>query len=85
MKVTINSAHFAATWHWSVPPDEVCGICRVPFDGCCPECSIPGDDCPLIWGKCTHVYHLHCILRWINSENSKGQCPLDRQPWVTAT
>ncbi|KAG4303900.1 hypothetical protein PORY_002689 [Pneumocystis oryctolagi] len=39
--------HAVASWHWNVPADEVCGICRVPFDGCCPDCKMPGDDCPI--------------------------------------
>ncbi|KAK6904788.1 anaphase-promoting complex subunit 11 [Kwoniella mangroviensis CBS 10435] len=64
--------------------DEVCGICQNAFEGCCPECKVPGDDCPLIWGECTHVFHMHCLLKWIDTESSKQQCPMDRRPWVTA-
>merc|ERR1711939_433839 len=63
--------------------DDVCGICRIPFDGCCPECKVPGDACPLIWGECTHVFHMHCLLKWLSTESSKQQCPMDRRPWVT--
>ncbi|KAM0790307.1 hypothetical protein ACM66B_005608 [Microbotryomycetes sp. NB124-2] len=63
--------------------DDVCGICRVAFDGCCPECKVPGDGCPLIWGECTHVFHMHCLLKWLSTDSSKQQCPLDRRPWVT--
>ncbi|GAA5873681.1 hypothetical protein JCM1840_002999 [Sporobolomyces johnsonii] len=64
--------------------DDVCGICRVAFDGCCPDCKVPGDDCPPIWGECTHVFHMHCLLKWLATESSKQQCPMDRRPWVTA-
>ncbi|WRT63295.1 uncharacterized protein IL334_000200 [Kwoniella shivajii] len=64
--------------------EEVCGICQNAFEGCCPECKVPGDDCPLIWGECTHVFHMHCLLKWIDTESSKQQCPMDRRPWVTA-
>ena len=46
--------------------DDTCGICRVAFDGCCPDCKIPGDDCPVVWGACTHCFHIHCIMKWIN-------------------
>ncbi|SCV73883.1 BQ2448_6313 [Microbotryum intermedium] len=63
--------------------DDVCGICRVAYDGCCPDCKTPGDACPLVWGECTHVFHMHCLLKWINTESSKQQCPMDRRPWVT--
>ncbi|GAA5856391.1 hypothetical protein JCM5353_005648 [Sporobolomyces roseus] len=64
--------------------DDVCGICRVAYDGCCPDCKIPGDTCPPIWGECTHVFHMHCLLKWLATESSKQQCPMDRRPWVTA-
>ncbi|GAA5964858.1 hypothetical protein JCM8115_000129 [Rhodotorula mucilaginosa] len=64
--------------------DDVCGICRVAFDGCCPDCKIPGDGCPPVWGECTHVFHLHCLTKWLATESSKGQCPMDRRQWVTA-
>ncbi|KAG8962631.1 hypothetical protein FRC03_003945 [Tulasnella sp. 419] len=64
--------------------DDLCGICRVPFEGCCPNCKVPGDDCPLIQGKCTHIFHMHCLLKWIESSTAKGLCPMDRRPWETA-
>lgn len=64
--------------------DDVCGICRLPFEAACPECKVPGDDCPLIWGECTHIFHMHCLLKWISTESSKQQCPMDRRPWATA-
>jgi hypothetical protein len=47
MKVTIKEWNAVATWHWNIPEDEVCGICRVQFDGTCPTCKFPGDDCAL--------------------------------------
>jgi anaphase-promoting complex subunit 11 len=64
-------------------PDDVCGICRVAYEGCCPECKKPGDDCPLIFGECTHIFHMHCLLKWLNTESSKNLCPMDRKEWVT--
>ncbi|KAJ5698074.1 hypothetical protein N7462_000079 [Penicillium macrosclerotiorum] len=47
MKVTLKEWNAVATWHWDMPEDEVCGICRVQFDGTCPTCKFPGDDCSL--------------------------------------
>lgn len=47
MKVTLKEWNAIATWHWDMPEDEVCGICRVQFDGTCPTCKFPGDDCAL--------------------------------------
>ncbi|EJT97651.1 RING/U-box [Dacryopinax primogenitus] len=97
MKVTVKQWHAVAYWRWDTgaPGDQdanadedaeedVCGICRVSFEGCCPTCKMPGDDCPLIWGQCTHVFHMHCLLKWLNTASSKQQCPMDRRPWITA-
>ncbi|KAI0078518.1 RING/U-box [Panus rudis PR-1116 ss-1] len=90
MKVTVKNWHAIAQWKWDIGNNEaddgevegdVCGICRVPYEGCCPTCKVPGDDCPLIWGECTHVFHMHCLLKWIGTAASKHQCPMDRRPW----
>nr|GMD26937.1 anaphase-promoting complex subunit 11 [Ipomoea batatas] len=72
--------HAVASWTWDAQ-DETCGICRMAFDGCCPDCKIPGDDCPLIWGACNHAFHLHCILKWVNSQTSQAHCPMCRREW----
>ena len=80
MKVKIKKWTAVATWHWTAN-DENCGICRMQFDGCCPDCKIPGDDCPLVWGRCTHVFHMHCILKWLNSQQLQQLCPMCRQEW----
>lgn len=91
MKVNIVDWHGVATWHWKLASsdgkagyvDELCGICRVPFDGTCPNCKYPGDDCPLVLGKgCIHNFHVHCILKWLEQEASKGLCPMCRQVFV---
>ncbi|KIY74087.1 anaphase-promoting complex subunit Apc11 [Cylindrobasidium torrendii FP15055 ss-10] len=92
MKVKVTNWNAVAYWHWDVASavddfsgeQEPCGICRNPYEGCCPSCKVPGDDCPLIWGECTHVFHMHCLLKWIGTSTSKQQCPMDRRPWVTA-
>ncbi|KAI9634260.1 putative ubiquitin-protein ligase [Dioszegia hungarica] len=61
--------------------EEVCGICQSAFESTCPECKVPGDDCPLIWGECSHIFHMHCLLKWLETESSKQQCPMDRRSW----
>ncbi|KAH0838699.1 anaphase-promoting complex subunit 11 RING-H2 finger-domain-containing protein, partial [Lanmaoa asiatica] len=89
MKVHIKHWSAVAQWRWNIgnndPDDEgdVCGICRVPYEGCCPSCKMPGDDCPLIWGECSHIFHMHCLLKWLGTAASKQQCPMDRRPWGT--
>ncbi|GJU07929.1 probable LRR receptor-like serine/threonine-protein kinase [Tanacetum coccineum] len=72
--------HAVASWTWDAH-DETCGICRMAFDGCCPDCKLPGDDCPLIWGACNHAFHLHCILKWVNSQTPQAHCPMCRRDW----
>ncbi|CAH2449920.1 Anaphase-promoting complex subunit 11 [Komagataella phaffii CBS 7435] len=79
MKVTIQNWHSIFAWHWDVPGDEVCGICRVAFDGTCPVCKFPGDQCPIAIGSCHHSFHMHCILKWLDTDTSKGLCPMCRQ------
>ncbi|KAK3098035.1 hypothetical protein FSP39_015512 [Pinctada imbricata] len=51
------------------------------FDGCCPDCKLPGDDCPLVWGECSHCFHIHCIVKWLNSQQVNQLCPMCRQEW----
>lgn len=51
------------------------------FDGCCPDCKLPGDDCPLVWGQCSHCFHIHCIVKWLNSQSVNQLCPMCRQDW----
>ncbi|CAI5971445.1 unnamed protein product [Closterium sp. NIES-64] len=72
--------HAVASWTWGAQ-DDSCGICRMAFDGCCPDCKMPGDDCPLIWGMCSHAFHLHCILKWVNSQSPRPLCPMCRREW----
>ncbi|KAI5986411.1 hypothetical protein EDD15DRAFT_2298897 [Pisolithus albus] len=33
-----------------------------------------------VWGQCTHVYHMHCLFKWLGAPMTKQQCPLDRRP-----
>ena len=82
LKVNIQQYHAIATWTWTTK-EEVCGICRLAFDACCPDCSIPGDSCPPVWGKCNHSFHMHCIVKWLESaqQNARQQCPLCRAEW----
>jgi anaphase-promoting complex subunit 11 len=84
MKVKVNSWTVPAFWSWDVENEDVCGICQVAYDACCPTCTVPGDGCPLIWGECSHVFHMHCLIKWLNAPNSQEQCPMDRTPWKTA-
>lgn len=37
----------------------------------------------IVWGQCTHVFHMHCLIKWLDQPASKQQCPMDRRPWGT--
>lgn len=81
LQVRVKKFHMASGWKWNVNED-CCGICRQAFEACCPDCKFPGDDCVPIWGECKHVFHLHCILKWVkNSE----KCPYCRAEWKVAS
>jgi anaphase-promoting complex subunit 11 len=45
--------------------DDVCGICRASFDACPPEAKFPGDDSPVVWGTCSHAFHIQCINKYV--------------------
>ncbi|VDK82441.1 unnamed protein product [Litomosoides sigmodontis] len=84
LKITVLKWNVAASWKWTVG-DETCGICRMPFEACCIECKTPGDECPLALGTCKHAFHMHCIVKWIETQNAaRPQCPLCRQEWKFA-
>jgi hypothetical protein len=34
-----------------------------------------------VYGKCNHPFHMHCILKWLQSQNGAEQCPLCRAEW----
>ncbi|KAH9601816.1 Anaphase-promoting complex subunit 11 [Trypanosoma melophagium] len=80
MEVNIKGAHLVARWLWDCREDT-CGICRQPFEACCPQCRVPGDECPILTGRCTHTFHIHCIERWAEREQGNAACPMCRRPW----
>ncbi|KAK0559904.1 ubiquitin-protein ligase Anaphase Promoting Complex [Tilletia horrida] len=82
MKVKIKNYRAVGYWVWDTrDPDDVCGICQSNFDGCCATCKEPGDACPLLFGECTHEFHMHCIFKWLEGSNNPI-CPLCKRPWV---
>ncbi|XP_039271039.1 anaphase-promoting complex subunit 11-like [Styela clava] len=81
MKFKIVKVHAVAKWCWQASDDN-CGICRDPFECFCSDCKAPGDDCPIVWGQCSHCFHMHCILKWLQSQQVNQQCPMCRQDWV---
>lgn len=85
-QLQINRALFVAGWKWNAKYED-CGICRSQFDDCCPDCKKPGDDCPLVSGRCSHCFHIHCIEKWLNQPHmiTNQLCPMCRQEWIIAS
>lgn len=80
--VLCAAVRFVASWKWDIPDEDVCGICHSEFERCCPSCKVPGDDCPPMWGACNHAFHMHCIMRWLESPRTgDAECPMCRRPW----
>mmetsp|Transcript_20993 Transcript_20993/g.29638 ORF Transcript_20993/g.29638 Transcript_20993/m.29638 type:complete len:125 (+) Transcript_20993:258-632(+) len=79
LRVRINRFHGVARWSWNAGDDEVCGICQSSFEGVAPGVKYPGDECPVVWGKCGHAFHLQCVSTWLSS--SRNTCPICRRDW----
>lgn len=80
LKVRLKRLHAVAAWSWNAN-DDVCGICQAAFEGVCPGVKYPGEDCPVVWGKCGHAFHLQCVSKWLGQTASKNSCPICRQEW----
>lgn len=78
LQIRLKRFHAVASWSWNAN-DDVCGICQNAFEGVCPGVKFPGEDCPVVWGKCGHAYHLQCISKWLTQPSSKNACPICRQ------
>ncbi|UZJ53403.1 hypothetical protein CBS101457_002723 [Exobasidium rhododendri] len=86
MKVHVHEWSAVGYWVWDVKDeDDICGICQNAFDGVCGTCDEPGDQCPLLFGTCSHIFHMHCIIRWIEKMNQEALCPLCKRPWQEVT
>ena len=96
LKLTIKRWHGVAKWSWGVgdgdathditsqqlsEEDDVCIVCQSAFEGVAPGVKYPGDECPVVWGKCGHAFHLQCVSTWLSSQNSTPTCPTCRAEW----
>ncbi|KAL9184081.1 hypothetical protein ACHAXT_002167 [Thalassiosira profunda] len=71
LKIRVKRWHGVAKWTWGVGDDEddVCIVCQTAFEGVAPGVKFPGDECPVVWGKCGHAFHLQCVTTWLQSQN----------------
>lgn len=76
-----------ALWAYDITVDN-CAICRNHIMDQCIECqsiqemSNVDESCTIAWGKCSHVFHMHCITKWLNT---RQVCPLDNRNWEFKT
>lgn len=84
MRVKIVEMRPVGVWQWAdiSQDDSICGICRAPFEATCPTCANPGLNCPPVTGECTHSFHEHCILKWLEVQKPKQKCPMCRQNFI---
>lgn len=72
-----------ALWSYDISVDN-CAICRNHIMDKCIECQSVqeitniDENCNIAWGKCSHVFHMHCISKWLNT---RQVCPLDNRNW----
>lgn len=61
--------------------NEKCAICWNELSKNCLVCESERRDtvCIQVYGSCGHVYHNHCIKRWLRTRNV---CPLDDEAWI---
>mmetsp|Transcript_19840 Transcript_19840/g.39691 ORF Transcript_19840/g.39691 Transcript_19840/m.39691 type:complete len:117 (-) Transcript_19840:46-396(-) len=80
LKVKVTDVNLICSWRWSNTSDtDVCGICQSPYEATCPGVKFPGDECPVVWGKCRHAFHLQCVSTWLGG--GKNSCPICRREW----
>jgi RING-box protein 1 len=73
-----------ASWSFDINMDT-CAICRNNIMDLCIECNASGLDvnstkCLCYSGTCNHVFHGHCITRWLKT---RQVCPICDHPWET--
>ncbi|OIR58084.1 MAG: anaphase-promoting complex subunit Apc11 [Amphiamblys sp. WSBS2006] len=83
MEIKIKSWSGFGTWRWDIEED-ICGICRTELHHPCPCCYGASGDWTVHLGVCSHVFHEHCMEKWMNTQKD-GKCPMCRQAWCKKT
>ena len=75
---TVKKWQPTIVWNWN--HSDTCGICKNSIHDLCIECQISDTDnkCILSLGKCNHIFHHHCISKWIEI---RDKCPLCQKYW----
>jgi E3 ubiquitin-protein ligase RBX1 len=74
----VLSIHPVVYWNYK---SSSCSICRSDILDKCIECESNKKEsvkCIRVKGECGHIYHEHCINRWLQTQN---YCPVDTVIW----
>lgn len=82
--VQLKKWHGVALWMYDIPVEN-CAICHNNIMELCINCQadstgVENVKCEVEWGRCNHVFHNHCIARWVRT---RPHCPLDQSLWET--
>ncbi|KAA6378732.1 MAG: putative RING-box protein 1A [Streblomastix strix] len=84
--IIIKKWNAVALWKFSAPMDT-CTICRNSLQGPCIDCQSGVArngpiDCAVVRGNCNHMFHAHCLSRWLQHGHN---CPLCNSVWDYAS
>ena len=80
----IESAQIFASWSFKSSSKD-CNICRNCLESPCVECETNTNisSCVVSNAKCGHVYHKHCIDKWVSQQKYTPLCPICKSPYAT--
>lgn len=81
----IVSADIHAIWSFKSSSSE-CPICKMHLESICVECESKGDpknSCKVSQAECGHVFHKHCIDKYISQQKYSHLCPVCKTPYST--
>lgn len=81
-RIDVKSFSTIALWSWK-DNVQVCAICRSTLLETCNTCEGGGimnpTLCQSVKGPCDHIFHYHCIQRWL--VENRPYCPLCNGRW----
>lgn len=84
-RVDLREVTMYGLWKLDIETDT-CSICKSDIHQLCVECQARGseekmEECTVARGMCGHVFHFHCISKWLET---KKVCPLCSNNWEYA-
>ena len=82
----VMSAKMYATWNYNSTYTE-CPICKEHLVSICIECisnsKTDVNSCYSSKAKCGHIFHKHCIDKYISKQKFSSLCPICQTPYNT--